>query len=162
MSVRDNVRVGCEARLAAALPWRQFHVSRAARASTEQRVDEALVRCGIDHLASRQLSSLSTGQRRLVELARVLATGFRFLLLDEPSSGLDDAETVQFAAIIRAVADELGTGVLLVEHDMGLVMDLCSQLHVLDFGHLVFSGSPAQAQASEVVRAAYLGAEVPA
>ncbi|HWB65466.1 MAG TPA: ABC transporter ATP-binding protein, partial [Mycobacteriales bacterium] len=157
MSVRDNVRVGCEARLAAGSPWRQLRVSRATRQATEQRVDEALQRCGLATLAATPLTALSTGQRRLVELARVLACGFRFLLLDEPSSGLDDAETAQFAAVVRGVADTLGTGILLVEHDMSLVMQLCERIHVLDFGHLIFTGTPAQTQQSDVVRAAYLG-----
>lgn len=157
MSVRDNVRVGCEARLAASSPWRQLHVRRTTKQATEERVDEALRRCGLADLATRPLTALSTGQRRLVELARVLACGFRFLLLDEPSSGLDDAETAQFAAVVRGVTDNLGTGILLVEHDMSLVMQLCERIHVLDFGHRIFTGAPAQTQASDVVRAAYLG-----
>jgi ABC-type branched-subunit amino acid transport system ATPase component len=103
---------------------------------------------------------LSTGRRRLVELARVVAGGFRFLLLDEPSSGLDDAETEQFAVIVRSIVEDLGVGVLLVEHDMPLVMGLCDQIHVIDFGRHLFAGAPHEVASSAVVRAAYLGTDV--
>jgi ABC-type branched-subunit amino acid transport system ATPase component len=161
MSVRDNVRVGCEARVAAGNPWRQFFDSRSSRLSIESRVDEALDRCGIAALAKVPIASLPTGRRRLVELARVVACDFKVLLLDEPSSGLDDAETEQFAQILRALVADLGTGILLVEHDMNLVMSVCDYLHVLDFGHLIFEGSPVEARGSDVVRAAYLGADDP-
>ena len=157
MSVRSNVLVGAEARIAGANPLR--HLGLSGRAGTARRVDDVLHRCAIDHLSDLPVRSLSTGQKRLVELARVLAADFRFLLLDEPSSGLDDKETERFAEILRQVVDELGVGILLVEHDMELVMGVCSRLHVLEFGHLIFSGSPAETRSSELVRAAYLGAE---
>ena len=157
MSVRDNVLVGAEARIAGANPLR--HLGLSGRTETARRVDDALDRCAIDHLADRPVRSLSTGQKRLVELARVLAADFRFLLLDEPSSGLDDKETERFGAILRHIVAELGVGILLVEHDMDLVMGVCSRLHVLEFGHLIFTGSPAETRSSDLVRAAYLGAE---
>jgi ABC-type branched-subunit amino acid transport system ATPase component len=79
------------------------------------------------------------------------------LLLDEPSSGLDAAETGTFGEIVMRLVDEGSVGVLLVEHDMSLVMRVCRNVFVLDFGQLVFSGSPNEVRASEVVRAAYLG-----
>jgi ABC-type branched-subunit amino acid transport system ATPase component len=79
------------------------------------------------------------------------------LLLDEPSSGLDHEETGRFGEILQRVADERGVGILLVEHDMALVMRVCAEVYVLDFGRLVFQGTPAEVAASEVVRAAYLG-----
>jgi ABC-type branched-subunit amino acid transport system ATPase component len=160
MSVRDNVLVGAEARVAGANPVR--HLGLGGRSSTTDRVADALERCGIAHLASQPVRALSTGQKRLVELARVLAADFRFLLLDEPSSGLDDTETERFGDILRHVVDELGVGILLVEHDMELVMGVCSRLHVLEFGNLIFSGTPAETRASELVRAAYLGADADA
>ena len=157
LTVLGNVLVGAEARVAGANPLR--HLGMTGRAEVARRVDGALARCGIEGLADRPVRSLSTGQKRLVELARVLAADFRFLLLDEPSSGLDDGETERFGEILRHVVDELGVGILLVEHDMELVMGVCSRLHVLEFGHLIFSGTPMDTQASELVRAAYLGAE---
>jgi branched-chain amino acid transport system ATP-binding protein len=91
-------------------------------------------------------------------LARVVAADYRFILLDEPSSGLDDRETDRFGEIVEGLAAE-GRGILLVEHDMTLVMRICSAINVLDFGTLIFQGSPAEVQNSDVVRAAYLGQE---
>ena len=113
--------------------------------------------CGITHLADRRASTLSTGQRRLVELARALAGGQRLLLLDEPSSGLDEQETVEFGDILRRQVQERGIGILLVEHDMSLVMSVCARIFVLDFGRRIFEGDPASTLASPVVRSAYLG-----
>jgi ABC-type branched-subunit amino acid transport system ATPase component len=160
MTVTENLVTARDARIAGANPFRQFFASRADRASTGSVVAEALHRCGLRGLADRKVAGLSTGQRRLVELARVQASGFRLLLLDEPASGLDQAETEQFGAILRSLVDDSGLGILLVEHDMALVMDVCDDLYVLDFGVLVFQGTPAQAQTSPVVRSAYLGDEI--
>jgi ABC-type branched-subunit amino acid transport system ATPase component len=100
---------------------------------------------------------LSTGQRRLVELARCLAGPYRILLLDEPSSGLDHRESEHFGEILQRVTAERGVGILLVEHDMALVMRVCQYIHVLDFGSHIFEGAPQDVMASPVVRDAYLG-----
>jgi ABC-type branched-subunit amino acid transport system ATPase component len=105
------------------------------------------------------MSVLSTGQKRLVELARVLAGGYQMLLLDEPSSGLDEAETARFGEILTSVVRDRGVGILLVEHDMTLVMAVCEYIYVLDFGNMIFEGSAEETQASPAVRAAYLGEE---
>jgi ABC-type branched-subunit amino acid transport system ATPase component len=120
---------------------------------------EAMAVCGIAGIAGRAAGDLSTGQRRLVELARVVAGGYHVLLLDEPSSGLDPSETSEFGTILRRLVDERGIGVLLVEHDMSLVMTVCDFIYVLDFGKLIFSGTPEETMASPVVRSAYLGDE---
>ena len=80
------------------------------------------------------------------------------LLLDEPSSGLDHAESRRFGEILTHVVAERGVGILLVEHDMTLVLDICDDVYVLDFGRPIFHGTPAEIQASPLVRAAYLGA----
>ena len=92
-----------------------------------------------------------------MELARCLAGPFRILLLDEPSSGLDREETRRFGSILQRVVEERGVGVLLVEHDMSLVLDVCERLYVLDFGRLIYEGTPAEVMASPLVQAAYLG-----
>jgi ABC-type branched-subunit amino acid transport system ATPase component len=113
--------------------------------------------CDIAELADTPVSTLSTGQRRLVELSRCLAGRFGLLLLDEPSSGLDRAETARFGEILRRVVTERGVGILIVEHDMSLVLDICEHIYVLDFGELVFQGSPREIVDSPIVRAAYLG-----
>jgi ABC-type branched-subunit amino acid transport system ATPase component/branched-subunit amino acid ABC-type transport system permease component len=117
----------------------------------------ALQACGIAHLADEQAGALSTGQSRLVELARLLAGPFDVLLLDEPSSGLDEEETARFAELLERIVAERGVGILLVEHDVGLVMRVCDYIYVLDFGKLIFEAAPSDVAASPIVRAAYLG-----
>ena len=95
-----------------------------------------------------QAGALSTGQRRLVELARCLAGPFDVLMLDEPSSGLDRDETAAFDEVLRHVVRERGCGILLVEHDVSLVMSVCSYIYVMDFGRLIFEGTPKEVAAS--------------
>jgi ABC-type branched-subunit amino acid transport system ATPase component/branched-subunit amino acid ABC-type transport system permease component len=119
----------------------------------------ALELVGIQELATVTAGELSTGHRRLVELARCLAGPFDMLLLDEPSSGLDRDETRRFGEVLQHAVGERGCGVLLIEHDMSLVMGVCSSVHVLDFGRLIATGTPDVVSASPVVRAAYLGAD---
>jgi ABC-type branched-subunit amino acid transport system ATPase component len=159
MTVAENVALGREAGLAGSNPLRQLIGTRRSASAVRAIVDDALEVCGISQLASRPAGSLSTGQRRLVELARAYAGDYRLLLLDEPSSGLDPAESEHFGDILRRIVDERGLGILLVEHDMGLVMRVCEYLFVLDFGCLIFQGTPAETRSSPIVRAAYLGAE---
>jgi len=121
--------------------------------------DEAIRLTGIGASVDVPVKSLSTGQRRLVELARVLTGPFDMILLDEPSSGLDQAETQEFGRILRRVVAERGIGILLVEHDMSLVQQVCDRVYVLDFGRLLFEGTAGDMISSDVVRAAYLGSE---
>jgi ABC-type branched-subunit amino acid transport system ATPase component len=158
LTVRRNVALGREARLAGASPVRHLVCSPGRRADVAGATDDALARCGLEALADRPVGTLSTGQRRLVELARTVAGGFRLVLLDEPSSGLDHAETEAFGALLTSLVASKGIGVLLVEHDMSLVMGICEHLVVLDFGQAIFEGTPEAARASELVRHAYLGA----
>ena len=108
-------------------------------------------------IADRRADALPTGQARLVELGRALATDPKVVLLDEPASGLDDVETRRLAEVLAALVAD-GLAVLLVEHDMDLVMDLCSTICVLDFGEVIASGTPAEVRDDEQVRVAYLGA----
>jgi ABC-type branched-subunit amino acid transport system ATPase component len=89
----------------------------------------------------------------------VLTGAFDVLLLDEPSSGLDQAETQQFGAILRRVVADRGIGILLVEHDISLVRQICEHVYVLDFGRVLFEGSPDEMIESEIVRDAYLRSE---
>jgi ABC-type branched-subunit amino acid transport system ATPase component len=100
---------------------------------------------------------VSTGQGRLVELARTLAREPRILLLDEPSAGLDPAESIAFGQLLLDIVAERGLGILIIEHDMSLVLSICEWIHVLDFGSQLLSGTPAEVRASDVVRDAYLG-----
>jgi ABC-type branched-subunit amino acid transport system ATPase component/branched-subunit amino acid ABC-type transport system permease component len=157
LTVHENVALGREAGQAGAGIVRQLIAPRSEKRETEGAAWAAMELCGIADLALEQAGALSTGQRRLVELARCLAGPFDVLLLDEPSSGLDREETARFAALLQRVVEERGVGILLVEHDMELVMRVCDHIYVLDFGELIFEGTPGQVASSEVVQAAYLG-----
>jgi ABC-type branched-subunit amino acid transport system ATPase component len=160
LDVGRNVALGREAVLAGSNPWRHVLGVRGDRAGIDEATEAAMICCGIMPLAGRPVSDLSTGQRRLVELARALAAERSLLLLDEPSSGLDHRETDRFGAILRDVVDGDGKGIFLVEHDMDLVMGICDYLYVLDFGQLIAEGSPDEIRTSAVVRRAYLGDEL--
>ena len=157
--VRDNVALGREAGMAGSRPWHHVLSRKAERAAISDAVDEAIDLCGLASLADRRAGAISTGQRRLVELARAIAGNFRILLLDEPSSGLDGNETKRFGEILREIIARRGTGILLVEHDMSLVMEVCDYIYVIDFGQPIFEGTPAEVRHSEIVRAAYLGSD---
>jgi ABC-type branched-subunit amino acid transport system ATPase component len=159
LTVAENIAVGREAGLAGASALRQVVRRPGERATVRAAVERALEVCGLSALAGRRADALSTGQRRLVELARAHACDFSLLLLDEPSSGLDHHETEAFGAVLAAMVAERGTGLLLVEHDMALVMGICDHLYVLDFGTLIFEGPPDAVRRSDVVRAAYLGSD---
>jgi ABC-type branched-subunit amino acid transport system ATPase component/branched-subunit amino acid ABC-type transport system permease component len=157
LTVRENVALGREASLAGANPARQLVSSTAQRTTVRRAVDDAIELTGIGPLADLQAGLLPTGQRRMVELARVLAGPFDLFLLDEPSSGLDAMETRRFGEILTGAVAERGVGILLVEHDMALVRQVCQNIYVLDFGQMIFEGTAAEMLASPIVRNAYLG-----
>jgi branched-chain amino acid transport system ATP-binding protein len=121
---------------------------------------EQLARVGLESHAHVMADAVPTGVARLVELARALALRPRLLLLDEPSSGLSEEETHAFAGLLRDVVAD-GGSVLIVEHDVDLVMTLCSTVHVLDVGRVICSGPPATVQADPAVQQAYLGIAEP-
>jgi ABC-type branched-subunit amino acid transport system ATPase component len=158
MNVRDNVALGSAARRAGRNPLRHLSLGVTNRSAVTTATEAALEQCGIADLAGEPVARLSTGQRRLVELARTVAGEYRLLLLDEPSSGLDESETEAFGRILQGLVRD-GLGILLVEHDMSLVMAVCEHIFVLDFGRIVFDGAPSEVLASDIVRAAYLGTD---
>jgi branched-chain amino acid transport system ATP-binding protein len=121
--------------------------------------DELLDRVGLRAFADVTADSVPTGIARLTELARALACDPRLLLLDEPSSGLSESETDDFAALVRSLAEDDGRSVLIVEHDVELVLGLCSYVHVLDFGSVIASGTPSEVRADPRVQDAYLGTD---
>lgn len=146
LSARENVLVALEMRRR----WNRTGGDLVAEA------DALLDRVGIAAVADRRVELLPTGTARLVEVARALATGPKLLLLDEPSSGLDEAETDALGRLLRELAAS-GLGVLLVEHDMPLVMETCSHIAVLDFGRIIASGAPSAIRDDPAVQRAYLG-----
>ena len=159
LTVRENVALGREASLAGANPARQLVSSTGQRATVRKAVEDAMELTGIGPLADLQAGLLPTGQRRMVELARVLAGPFDLFLLDEPSSGLDAMETRRFGEILVGAVAERGVGILLVEHDMALVRQVCQNIYLLDFGQMIFEGTAAEMLTSPIVRNAYLGSE---
>jgi branched-chain amino acid transport system ATP-binding protein len=144
LSARENVQVGIDA----------------SRESGDLTAQGLLHRVGVDQDADRQVSTLPTGEARLVELARALAINPSLILLDEPCSGLDDNETKLLGELLRELASERRS-VLIVEHDMDLVLRICDRIYVLDFGEIIASGTPAEVRRDPVVQAAYLGAIAP-
>jgi ABC-type branched-subunit amino acid transport system ATPase component/branched-subunit amino acid ABC-type transport system permease component len=158
ITVRENIELGRECVMAGASPLSQLVPRRPDHREIERARDDAVEMTGIGALLSRPAAELSTGQRRLVELTRVLAGPFDMILLDEPSSGLDRDETEAFGAVLRAAVAARGIGLLIVEHDMALVQQTCDRVWVLDFGRLIFDGTPREMLQDEAVHAAYLGA----
>jgi branched-chain amino acid transport system ATP-binding protein len=157
LSIRDNLRVAGEIRntwggLTGALGRgpRRINVTR----ETERVLD--LI--GLASLADAGVSTVPTGTARVVELGRALMIQPRVLLLDEPASGQSDDETKAFEHLLCRLAREDGLAVLLVEHDMALVMDVCDRIHVLDFGEVIAAGAPEEIRNDPRVREAYLGA----
>jgi branched-chain amino acid transport system ATP-binding protein len=121
------------------------------------RADELVELLGLTSVAGRRADSLPTGQARLVELGRALATDPKVVLLDEPASGLDDVETSRLAEVLLSLRDD-GMAILLVEHDIDLVMRLSSTVYVLNLGEIIASGAPDQVRTDTAVQEAYLGA----
>jgi ABC-type branched-subunit amino acid transport system ATPase component/branched-subunit amino acid ABC-type transport system permease component len=157
LSVRDNVALGREGGLAGSNPMTHLVRRRSAARVIDAATEEALELCELAELTDKPVASLSTGQRRLVDLARCLAGTHEVLLLDEPSSGLDAHETERLGQVIRRVVRERGVGVLLVEHDLSLALAVCDSISVLEFGKMIYSGTPDEVMASPLVKAAYLG-----
>ncbi|MDT4939431.1 MAG: branched-chain amino acid transport system ATP-binding protein [Pseudonocardiales bacterium] len=147
LTVRENVLVAREIH-AGARSWFTHRQDRV--------VDQLIDRVGLREYAGQRADSVPTGVARLLEMARALAIEPRLLLLDEPSSGLDEAETEAFGELLKELAADQ-TAILLVEHDMDLVMSCCEIIHVLEFGKVIATGTPAEIRANRTVQAAYLG-----
>ncbi len=144
LTVFENVELGA---LGAGLSRRAARV----------RARELIEGLGLAHLARLPASALPHGDERRVGIARAVAVGPRFLLLDEPAAGLDDGESLELTRTIARVRDDLGCGVLLVEHDMHIIFRVCERIQVLDNGKTIAVGSPEEISTSKEVVAAYLG-----
>ena len=144
LSVRENVEVAALGSGAS---------SRVAR----RRATALLELLGLEAYDGRAAAALAHGDERKLGVARALATAPRFVLMDEPAAGLPEAEVPEFAAVVRAVRDDHGAGVLLIDHNMALIMDVCDRIHVLDRGATLAEGAPGDIRANIDVAAAYLG-----
>jgi len=144
LSVRENVEV-------AALG------SGAGVREARRRAEDLLERLRLTTYSRAPARSLPHGDERRLGVARALATRPRFVLMDEPAAGLPEAEVPDFAAVVRSVADEHEAGVLLIDHNMALVMDVCHRIQVLDHGATLAEGAPNEIRANLDVTSAYLG-----
>jgi branched-chain amino acid transport system ATP-binding protein len=155
MSVRDNLRASFESSTPGGVFGRQAREGK-------DLVDAVIDRLKLGEVADRRAGTLPTGIGRMVELGRALCTRPRLLLLDEPSSGLDGTETERFRDLLLEITqtdqhDRPPPAVLLVEHDVRLVMEVCQQITVLDFGQEIARGTPQEVRHDPAVIAAYLG-----
>ncbi|HWG56867.1 MAG TPA: ABC transporter ATP-binding protein [Gaiellaceae bacterium] len=144
LTVRENVEVAA------------LGAGRAAGAA-RRRADELLRLLRLERFASAPAATLAHGDERRLGVARSLAGDPRYVLLDEPAAGLPEAEVPEFAEVVRAVRDEHDAGVLLIDHNMTLIMEVCDRIHVLDQGATLAEGTPAEIRANLDVTAAYLG-----
>jgi branched-chain amino acid transport system ATP-binding protein len=163
MTVLENALTGLHTTLRSSLP---AVIARLPGFRREERgavakAEAALDLVGLRDQAGRRAAALSYGDARRLEIARAMAANPRLLLLDEPAAGLNPAETVALAALVRQIRTA-GTTVLLVEHDMGFVMDISDEVTVLNFGRRIFAGPPITVRQDPAVIEAYLGQKVAA
>ncbi len=144
LSVRENVEVAA------------LGVGAGGRLAT-RRAQELLDALALAPYADAPASTLAHGDERRLGVARALATEPRFVLMDEPAAGLPEAEVPEFAAVVRSMRDEHGVGVLLIDHNMALIMEICERIHVLDQGTTLAEGTPEEIRSNLDVAAAYLG-----
>ena len=161
LNVLDNVRLAGQLRNRNGLAGTLLRTRRyrAQERELHDRAFELLALFGLQNRAFEPADSLSYGHQRHLEIVRALASKPRVLLLDEPAAGLNSQEKRELSQAIRKIRSEFGVAILLIEHDMGLVMDTCEQIIVLDHGVTIARGTPAEIQCNPAVITAYLGDE---
>jgi branched-chain amino acid transport system ATP-binding protein len=160
LSVRENLEAAAQLRHGVGLADALLGTPRLNKAETAVAAiaDELLGLIGLAGSAERRAGDLPYGDQRRLELARALATRPQLLMLDEPAAGMDARETRELLQLIEDIRDRFGVGVIVVEHDMDLIMNLCERIQVLAHGEVIFEGTPAAVQASPRVQEVYLGA----
>jgi branched-chain amino acid transport system ATP-binding protein len=159
LSVLDNVRLGCQMRQAHGM-WSTILRSGgyvAGERSIDLRARELLAIFGLEARAREQAKNLPYGDQRRLEIARALATSPKVLLLDEPAAGMNPQEKVELMKLIRFIREKFSIAILLIEHDMKLVMNVCERITVLDHGETIACGTPGEIQCDAKVIEAYLG-----
>lgn len=162
MTVLENIKLGRHAHMKSTLFDGLAYLGRAKREEQElsAEIDEKIIDAvNIRHIRDEPVANLSYGLRKRVEIARAMAMKPRILLLDEPVAGMNREESEDIANLILDIRDSWGITVLMVEHDMGLVMDISDHVVVLSFGRLIAQGSPESIQKNPEVIAAYLGSD---
>jgi branched-chain amino acid transport system ATP-binding protein len=161
LTVLENVRAGAQLRFPTGTLENILGLARAGSQgrSIDARAFEVLELVGLADQARVIAGDLPYGDQRRLEIARALATQPKLLMMDEPAAGLDARETATLLDLIRSIRDRYGLSVMVIEHDMDLIMNLCERIQVLAYGETICEGSPAQVQANPRVREAYLGGE---
>jgi branched-chain amino acid transport system ATP-binding protein len=164
LNVLDNVRLAGQLHSGYGLTDTMLRTSRflVDERKIKERAFELLALFGLQRRAHEPADSLSYGHQRKLEIIRALATQPRVLLLDEPAAGLNSQEKRELAQTIRQLREQFSVAILLIEHDMELVMDICERIIVLDHGEVIAEGPPAAVQNDSKVIAAYLGCDVKA
>ena len=159
MTVIENVKVAFSKDLHYNLLDAMFRTPKFWKAEQEitEKALDLLEICGLREQADVAAASLPYGQQRKLEIARALATNMKVLLLDEPAAGMNPTETAELLSCINTIRDRFGIAILLIEHDMSLVMNVCQRIQVIDYGQTIACGLPEEIAANPRVITAYLG-----